>query len=64
MIKYLDIFDIYNALLRRGELCSPELSTTKLQENGRTQFAPTMDCVEYSIKKPSPRGEGGNAVDG
>ena len=65
VINYVLTFLIYTMLYFVGaNFVRPKLSITKLQETGRPQVAPTRECVEYSIKKPSPRGEGGNAVDG
>ena len=40
-----------NALLRRGELCSPEFNNNIKTTNGRTQFAPTVVWWYTNLKQ-------------
>lgn len=40
----------YNIPHRRGDLRSPEVSNNTKARNGRTQFAPTIVCIEIINK--------------
>ena len=40
----------YNIPRRRGDLRSPEFSDNTTARNGRTQFAPTIVCIEIINK--------------